>query len=182
MLVRNGWVSNSSSSSFIVNKDLSDRGIKCWKIPRDWYSEFKNYANDYSENKTSLDVVKDYWLTEFIVDANDDIDNYIVGYFDDGDLGGSPRSEEWVCVSDEGREVWDGERGGVWVNKDLLRVCGPSVTPAEIAAKIEKQFGTEAKLGCYVDGDGRLIVFNKDFKGVDDASEECLDAADSSCK
>ena len=35
MKIRNGYVSNSSSSSYIVNKDLSQFGIACIKLTKE---------------------------------------------------------------------------------------------------------------------------------------------------
>lgn len=69
MKIRSNYVSNSSSSSFIVTKDLSDLGISCLKLTRA-QKEKINGSVCYDE-KVIIYPDKDYWITEFINDGDD---------------------------------------------------------------------------------------------------------------
>ena len=163
MLIRGGWVSNSSSSSFIVNADLKDLGINCWKIPRSWYKAFEDeaHAEMPDKNKIHLDLEKDYWLTSFLefYDDNDDryrkFQEHEVGIFLDGQMGGEPYDEDLF------EEVWKDKYGdhSVWVPKDLVAKCGAPMTADEVAAKLTNKFGEKARFGFIPQEDDKLLVF-----------------------
>lgn len=161
MLMRNGWVSNSSSSSFIVDADLKDLGINCWKIPRGWYKAFEDDVNaDVSEeDKIHLDFEKDYWLTAFVEFYDDDLyrkfQEHEVAVFGDGQMGGEPYDEEFF------EEVWKDKYGehSVWVPKDLTAKCGVPLTADEVAAKLTNKFGYKARYGIIPQEDDKVLVF-----------------------
>lgn len=67
MKVRNGYVSNSSSSSFIVKEDLSNKGISCLKLTNEQLKLLEGYKPWGDENKIfHAESGQDYYLTEFI--------------------------------------------------------------------------------------------------------------------
>ena len=73
MKIRSCYVSNSSSSSFIVTKDLSDKGITCLKLSKEQIELINGSSIEYDDSKKfELDPSKDYWLTEFIYDIDDE--------------------------------------------------------------------------------------------------------------
>lgn len=98
MKFRSNFVSNSSSSSFIVCKDLNDKGIRCLKLSRA-QKEKINGSKIYDET-IELDLNKDFWITEFIYDGDnkkwDIIENngeYLI--YSEGQMSGEPYTEEY---------------------------------------------------------------------------------------
>ena len=69
MKIRSNYVSNSSSSSFIVNKDLSNKGVSCLKLS-DEQKKLINGTTIYGQDVIKLNLKKDYWLTQFISDCD----------------------------------------------------------------------------------------------------------------
>ena len=67
MKIRTNFVSNSSSSSFIVSQDLSNQGITCLKLTE----QQKQLINITMEDKSNqLQDNIDYYLTEYIEDSD----------------------------------------------------------------------------------------------------------------
>lgn len=97
MKIRSGYVSNSSSSSFLVTEDLTDKGITCLKLSQ-IQKERINGSTIYDE-KINISTDKDIYLTEFIGDCHEDKYEVIEGVehilYQEGDLGESPRCEEY---------------------------------------------------------------------------------------
>lgn len=96
MKIRTSYVSNSSSSSFIVCKDLSDKGISCLKL-NDEQKKLINGTSVYDE-VIKLDLSKDFWLTQFIGGCDDKYD--IIAEIDhilyqEGQLNETPRNEDF---------------------------------------------------------------------------------------
>ena len=94
MKLRNFYVSNSSSSSFIVTKDLTDKGINCIKLT-DQQKQLINGFNNWNEIIV-FDMSKDYYLTQFISDCTNKYDEIINTehiFYQQGDLGEEPREE-----------------------------------------------------------------------------------------
>lgn len=73
MKIRSNYVSNSSSSSHIVNKDLSSLGIACLKLTL----EQKKLLNGSKLNDTVINLPNleytDYYLTQFIYDCPNEV-------------------------------------------------------------------------------------------------------------
>ena len=95
MKIRNNYVSNSSSSSFIITEDLTKYGINCIKLT----SEQKDLINGWQDwgETIVLDVDKDYYLTQFISDCTnlyDKISEYGKIFYQEGQLNEEPRVED----------------------------------------------------------------------------------------
>lgn len=73
MKARNGYVSNSSSSSFIVKEDVSNLGISCIKLNKKQLELLKGFKQ-WEDDAESFEPVEnqDYYLTEYIADCCDD--------------------------------------------------------------------------------------------------------------
>ena len=69
MKIRSSYVSNSSSSSFIITKDLNNKGLICLKLSKEQIKLINGSVVDIGyqyPKEIELDLAKDYWLTEFI--------------------------------------------------------------------------------------------------------------------
>ena len=72
MKIRTNYVSNSSSSSFLVSQDVSNI-TDCIKLPKEiWEALDANYV-DWNGNKLNLaKCSQDWWLTTLIYDGNEE--------------------------------------------------------------------------------------------------------------
>ena len=111
MKKRKTYVSNSSSCSFIVTTDLTDKGITCLKLT----NEQKKLINQYptSDDKfTITDFSKDYYITQFINDCKDEkydlLDSVEHHYYAEGQLCEEPYTDEFFNEynSDFGKSVY----------------------------------------------------------------------------
>lgn len=102
MKIRTTYVSNSSSSSYIVFKDLTSLGIPCMKLNTEQVKKILDYIKadpyyivDIPDNYYN----KDIYLTTYISDCRDglyDILRKEVGImYDEGELNEEPRAEEY---------------------------------------------------------------------------------------
>ena len=110
MKVRTNYVSNSSSCSWIVRKDLSEFGIGCIKLTIEQLNLIKGYP-DWDNNMFDFDENKEYWLTEFISDCYEHKyeiakDNSVFHYDGGGHHG--PYDEDCYneYILDDGSSVW----------------------------------------------------------------------------
>ena len=98
MKIRIGYVSNSSSSSFLCSKDVSHLGIDCIKLSREQIIAMGAICNWDGEVIHKLDPDKEYYVTEYVSDCMDkyyalkESEAYICEY-DNGGHGG-PYDEE----------------------------------------------------------------------------------------
>ena len=71
MKTRNGYVSNSSSSSFLVPKEPS-RNIRSIRLPKEiWETIAKNHV-EWDGKKFDLSSSDEWWLTELVSDCSDE--------------------------------------------------------------------------------------------------------------
>lgn len=96
MKIRNNYVSNSSSSSFIVTEDISYLGINCLKLSE----EQKELINGFDSfgDVIVLDMNKDYYLTQFISDCTnlyDKLHEVEHIFYQEGQLSEEPRNEDY---------------------------------------------------------------------------------------
>ena len=72
MKVRCGYVSNSSSSSFIVKEDVSKKGVSCIKLSEEQLELLDGYKMwEDDEDVFHPEKNQDYYLTEYISDCDD---------------------------------------------------------------------------------------------------------------
>ena len=96
MKIRNGYVSNSSSSSYIVDTDLNNKGIACLELTEQ-QKKLINGFKSFIDETIEIDVNKPYYLTEYIYGDKqyDEIKKVKHMFYDQGELNGSPRNEEY---------------------------------------------------------------------------------------
>lgn len=91
MKVRTSYVSNSSSSSFVVSADLTDIGIACFALATDQLASVAR-----SLNIPELDPDKEWYVTRFLTyddelyhryDKLSEVENYV---YMDGQMCGTP--------------------------------------------------------------------------------------------
>lgn len=93
MKIRLGYVSNSSSSSFLCSKDVSHLGVDCIKLSREQVIAMNAICTWDGTVIHKLDPDKEYYVTEYIPDYEYKYDNlkesdaYICEY-DSGGFGG----------------------------------------------------------------------------------------------
>lgn len=94
MKIRSNYVSNSSSSSFIVSEDLSSRGVACIKLSLEQKKLINGSIVNEKEFKLDNFNKKDYYLTQFISDCCekelDEINKVKVCYYSGGELSERP--------------------------------------------------------------------------------------------
>ncbi|MFA6889900.1 MAG: hypothetical protein WCQ80_02630 [Bacilli bacterium] len=88
MKTRMCYVSNSSSSSFIIDFDTSDEGISCVKLSSEIVRCLQEHASDANFKKLELNLDKCWYLTEFINDCDNKNYDYVskngIRYMDGG--------------------------------------------------------------------------------------------------
>jgi len=70
MKTRMGYVSNSSSSSFLVTKDVS-QFLPCIKLTREIADAVIQNHSDWDGKKLPFELGTDLWLTDFVYDCDD---------------------------------------------------------------------------------------------------------------
>lgn len=99
MKVRLNYVSNSSSTSFLVSEDLTSKGIACIKLTRAQKELLNGSLINGKEERIGVDVNKDLYLTEFVSDCDDKKWDIVTSVehmvYESGSLGGEPFSEEY---------------------------------------------------------------------------------------
>ena len=70
MKTRTGFVSNSSSSSFLVPFNVSEKGIACVKLSKEIVDCLNRNLFDYDGKKVDLSKSQDWWLTEMVSDCD----------------------------------------------------------------------------------------------------------------
>lgn len=146
MKIRTNYVSNSSSSSFVVTKDYTSSGVACYKIPEDRLQSVSAGLN------ASLSTDKEWFITRFLT-ANDEMD----GKYDmvtegehyvymDGEMSGNP------YMTDEGDYCGVEVPPGVW----LYTADAPSVPLSK--NKVMQQLPSGCKFLYEVNSDGQIIL------------------------
>ncbi len=70
MKTRVSFVSNSSSSSFLVPFDAFEKyGVHCVKLSDEIVECLNKYFEDFNGNKVDFSKSKDWWLTEMVSDC-----------------------------------------------------------------------------------------------------------------
>ena len=108
MKLRTNYVSNSSSSSFVIPVDLSDSGVLCYPIPATSLDDFCRSLG------VKLDPQKKWYLTRFITCADEtsgaydkvtSVEHYV---YADGEMDGEPyyADDEQFCMVSPVEGIW----------------------------------------------------------------------------
>lgn len=93
MKIRSGFISNSSSSSFIVFEDLTSRGVHCFKLTKEQMKLMEGYQYCDETGEVNFKGRQGY-LTKFITgyykDENAVLDNVEKIHYTDGENDGEP--------------------------------------------------------------------------------------------
>ena len=77
MKIRTNYVSNSSSSSFLVSQDVSNI-TPCIKLSKEiWKALEKNYCNWDGEKLNLSEITQDWWLTSMVYDGENAYDKIV---------------------------------------------------------------------------------------------------------
>ena len=151
MKSRIGFVSNSSSSSFIVPVDIEEqgiRGISCIKLPREIWRAIERNHVEWNGKKFDLSSSHEWWLTEMVSDCTEawseisDIPNAIA-YLEGNDM-------PYGCYDEEGEKAYIKFRKddqNYWVLlSDFIDEEGDSDIPesVELREKARRIFNTKA--------------------------------------
>lgn len=148
MKIRKSFVSNSSSSSFVVDKDLTASGILCYKLQP---AQLPLVSSTLGNVPLTSD--KDWYLTEAITDglygtwleARVGCEDYV---YMDLQMCGEPYDPEFYTqVGDK-----------VWLHTH--DVPGGALTAGEVAEKLTQWFGAAAQFVPVRGDDGVVIYIN----------------------
>lgn len=71
MKLRSGFISNSSSSSFLMPMDVSNMGVECIKLSDEIIKCFKQYLTDFDGKNVDLSASNEWWLTTLVSDCEE---------------------------------------------------------------------------------------------------------------
>ena len=74
MRKRDGYVSNSSSSSFLIPFDIGElrlAGVSCIKLPNDIWKAIERNHVEYNGKKFDMSMSENWWLTDMVSDCVD---------------------------------------------------------------------------------------------------------------
>lgn len=99
MKFRAGFVSNSSSSSYVICADLTDAGIRCIPIKSTRLQAVQDWINACGFESCTLDPEKQWYVTRFITEYESDavyqaLDQYEKHEYCGGQTDGTPY-DDW---------------------------------------------------------------------------------------
>ena len=121
MKQRKAFVSNSSSSSFLMPMDVSSIGVNCIMLSDEIVRCFRKYLTDFEGKNVDLSASDHWWLTELIADCDSHYEElcekggieylagneYPYGWYDEGGekryvllRGGDEYNEFFVAIGD----------------------------------------------------------------------------------
>lgn len=152
MKIRSNYVSNSSSSSFIVTKDLTNEGIACLKLTQ--AQKEKINGSTIYDKTIGLDLNKDFWLTQFISDCNDRKFDIIESVehilYSEGDLGEECRNDTYY-----NEYQIDGDTS-VYILKEHDEI--KQIKFKEFVKNFKEQFGKDADVLVEYTEDGKIVL------------------------
>lgn len=152
MKIRSNYVSNSSSSSFIVTKDLTNEGIACLKLTQ--AQKEKINGSTIYDKTIGLDLNKDFWLTQFISDCNDRKFDIIESaehiLYSEGDLGEECRDDTYYNEYQIDGDI------SVYILKEHDEI--KQIKFKEFVKNFKEQFGKDADVLVEYTKDGKIVL------------------------
>lgn len=100
MKVRLNYVSNSSSTSFLVSEDLTSKGIACIKLTRAQKELLNGSLINEKSERIGINLDKDLYLTEFVSDCDDKKWDIVTSVeripYESGQMCGEPYTDDEV--------------------------------------------------------------------------------------
>ena len=100
MKIRLNFVSNSSSTSFLVSEDLTSKGITCLKLTRAQKELLNGSLINGKSEKIGINLDKDLYLTEFVSDYDDRKWDIVTSVehipYESGQMCGEPYTDDEV--------------------------------------------------------------------------------------
>ena len=108
MKVRTNYVSNSSSSSYIVSRDLTSEGIACVLLNKDTADHIRSNAD--IEDLELLNSFSELWVTRPITECETAAVEYLISntpkvHYLNHELDGTPYDEDYVFGYDVAGDV-----------------------------------------------------------------------------
>ena len=133
MKYRTGFVSNSSTSSYIVI-GYKPSYVSSVQLEKRWARELIRYYNDDEWNQKKIDInrieTEPVYLTAYVSDGNDDAwdefqDRGSAYYFEEGNHGCVPRSEDHyidLSIIPQYKTQLSDQWSTVWFRKDIYGI------------------------------------------------------------
>ena len=163
MKIRTGFVSNSSSSSYVVNADLTSFGIRCLAIDPSRLRSVQRWLNAFklsSEPEVVLDPNTQWYVTRYITEYEPDgvydaLDKHTKFDYMTGQLDGTPYED-----GEDDPEIYrspggDDYRDAVYIRKEHTVMA--VMKPAEVAEFVRKTYPESAQVEAYVIDDHIII-------------------------
>lgn len=150
MKIRNGYVSNSSSSSFIVDFDTSDKGIACIKLSDEIIKCLQENLTDDENKLLNLSGSKTWYLTEFVNDCDNKgyglVSEKGIHYMDGGFREPYGDEDQYIVLKNSMDDEFYLNKGDIFGSIDGI----PS--GIDLSLKIQKilksKVANKIKLGC----------------------------------
>lgn len=150
MKTRSGYVSNSSSSSFIIDFDSTYNGISCVKLSSEIVRMLRENATDADDKKMELTDNKTWYLTQFVNDCDDDhydkVANNGIRYMDGGFTAPYGEEENYIIIYNSCKDEF-------FIDKnDLVNSIDGAPTAIELSKQIKdilkSKINAKTKLQC----------------------------------
>lgn len=156
MKIRTKYVSNSSSSSYIVCRDLTSEGIACVKLDATTVDKIRTSC--LYEDLQKLNTFSEYWLTrpikEYETDAIQDLINSVDrAFYCDHQMSGYPYDEEYFFGFSVGDDT---------VYMQLDHVSGLVVSRKQLCKILKEKYSKDQKFILNISNNSVTLEISKE--------------------